>query len=107
MPGEVLLPVAQLVTLFIGFFVPLVSYVLNKKAPWVSEQIKGIVQVAVAAAAGALYTAVADPNFGFNGTTAQLVLSAVVASLFAHNMLWKPSKVNTALGATETTPVRE
>jgi hypothetical protein len=100
-------PWDQVIILIIGFFVPLVTYVLNKVAPWVSEQIKGIVQVAVAAGAGAVYTALADPNFGWNNQTLTLVVTAVVAALFAHGYLWKPSKINTALGAVERTPVRE
>jgi hypothetical protein len=107
MADPVLFPTEQVVVLFIGFFVPLVGYILNNKAPWVSEQIKAIIQVALAAAAGAIYTAVGDPNFGWNNTTFQLVLSAVVAALVAHKFLWQPAKINTSLGATETTPVRE
>jgi NhaP-type Na+/H+ or K+/H+ antiporter len=105
--APVLFPWDQIIVLIIGFFVPLVGYLLNRVGPWASETVKGVVQVVVAAAAGAIYSAVGDPNFGWNNQTLQLVASAVVASLFAHNMLWKPAKVNTALGATERTYVRE
>jgi hypothetical protein len=108
MDNTVLLPNEQLVVLFIGALIPLVGYVLNRYAPWISESVKGVVQVALAAVAGGVYAAIEAPgDLGFDNTTFQLILSSVVAALFAHNMLWKPAKVNTKLGATERTPVRE
>jgi hypothetical protein len=96
----------QLWILLIGSIVPLGGYVLNHVAPWASETIKGVIQVVLAAAAGALYTALETSVFGWNEKTLSLVFSAVVAALFAHNLLWKPAKVNTRLGAQEhTVPV--
>lgn len=92
----------QLWVLIIGALVPLVTYVLNRVGPWVSETVKAAVLVATSAAAGALYVALAQPNFGWNVQTRELVITAVVAALTAHGFLWKPAKVNTKLGASET-----
>lgn len=97
----------QLWVLLIGSLVPLVTYVLNRVGPWLSESVKAMVLVVVSAAAGALYTAIESPDFGWNLPTRELVLSAVVAALAAHNWLWKPAKVNTKLGAIETDVVKE
>lgn len=97
----------QFWVLVIGSLVPLVGYVLNHVGPWVTEPVKAFVQVVLAAAVGALYTALETSVFGLNEQTVQLVLSAVVAALVAHHWLWKPAKVNERLGATESTPVGE
>lgn len=91
----------QLWVILIGSIVPLGGYVLNRISPWVSESVKGIVQVILAAIVGGLYTALDTSVFGFNQTTVSLVFSAVAAALVAHNFLWKPAKINTLLGATE------
>lgn len=98
---NLLLGNTQVWVLLIGSLVPLVSYLLNRVAPWVDETVKAIVQVVVAAVAAGLFTALDTSVFGWNATTLQLVLSGVVAALAAHNWLWKPAKVNVKLGATE------
>lgn len=97
----------QLWVLLIGSLVPLVTYVLNRVGPWLSETVKAGVLVVVSAAAGAIYTALASPDFGWNVQTRELVLTAVIAALGAHGWLWKPAKVNTKLGAVEATVVGE
>ena len=92
------LPSKQLWTLMIGALVPLVTYVLNHVGPWVSEPTKAFVLVLVAAIAGGLYTALATSNFGWNSATIQMVLTAVIAALGAHQWLWKPSEISARLG---------
>jgi hypothetical protein len=94
----------QVVVLLIGSIVPLGGYVLNRLAPWASETVKGLIQVALAAVAAALYTALNTNVIGFNGDTLQLILTGVVGALFAHHLLWKPAKVNLKLGATDPSP---
>jgi uncharacterized YccA/Bax inhibitor family protein len=98
---HLLLTNQQLWVTLIGSIVPLGGYVINKFAPWISESVKGVVQVVLAAVAGGLYTAIDTSVFGLNQTTVSLVFSAVVAALAAHNFLWKPAKINTLLGARE------
>lgn len=88
----------QIWTLLIGSIVPLVGYVLNTHAPWLDEKVKAIIQVVLAAVAGALYTALGTSVIGFNGPTAQLVVTAVIGALGAHHLLWKPGGISTALG---------
>lgn len=92
----------QFWVLVIGSIVPLGGYLLNRVAPWVDETVKGIVQVILAALASALYAALDTNVFGWNNATFQLVVTGVVAALMAHNLLWRPAKVNVKLGATET-----
>lgn len=104
---DLLLSNTQTWVILIGALVPLGGYVINRFAPWVSEQVKALVQVLLAAVSGALYTALETNSFGWNGTTIELVLSAVAAALFAHNLLYRPGKINSKLGATETGPVKE
>lgn len=97
----------QLWVMLIGGLTPLITYLINKVAPWTTETVKGAIQVIMAAVTGALYTALDTNVFGWNSTTAQLVISAIVAALMAHNWLYKPAKINTKLGATELIPARE
>jgi hypothetical protein len=91
-------PTDQVWTLIIGALVPLVTYVLNYLGPQVDEKIKAFVLVVVAAIAGGLTQAVVAGDVGFNNTTLQFVLTAVVAALTAHAWLWRPSGTNVALG---------
>lgn len=97
-PHTLLLPSTQLWVLLIGALVPGVGYVLNKYAPWVSEPVKAIVHVVLAAAAGACYAAIASHTFGWNASTWELILSAVLSALVAHKVLWLPSGISLLLG---------
>lgn len=85
--------------LLIGSIVPIAGYVLNKLAPWTGESVKGIVQLALTTLVGYLYTGIATDPEGFINLS-QGAFSSVVASLFAHNVLWKPASINVRLGAT-------
>ena len=84
--------------LLIGALVPLATYVLNHVGPWVSEPVKAGVTVVASAAAGAAYTALSTNSFGWNSATLQMILTAVVSALGAHQFLWKPSGISTKLG---------
>lgn len=95
---QLILPNQQFWVLFIGAFVPLATYTINKLAPWQSEQVKAIVQVVLTAAAGVGYTALAGHVKGFEDF-AQQAFTASLSGLFAHNLLWKPSGLNIKFGA--------
>lgn len=89
----------QLWAFVAGFLAPAVAYVVNKYMPWISEPVKGVVFVAVAAAAGALTQLIDTGSVGFNDETLQLVLSSVVAAVIAHVRFYTRSGLNVALGA--------
>lgn len=89
----------QTYAILIGAIVPLGGYVLNRYAPWVTEPVKAVVQIVLAAIASALYTAVDTDILGWNTPTLKLVISGVFAALIAHKVLWQPSGINAKLGA--------
>lgn len=97
-PPQVLLSDDQLVVLLVGTIVPLGTYLFNRFAPWNNETVKGIVQVVLTAVAGTLYTWWFT-DFESFADFLQQAFSAVVAGLFAHNILWKPSGLNLVFGA--------
>lgn len=88
----------QVWVIAVGCLVPLVTYVLNHNAPWVSEPVKATVLVIAAAIAGGVTQAINAGSVGFNESTFQLVLSSIVAALVAHHLLWKPSGIAAKLG---------
>lgn len=103
--GTALVPVPQIWVLLLGALTPLVTYVLNHFAPWVGEAVKATVLAVVAGVVGAIYTAIETSTFGWNNTTLQLILTAILGAFGAHLLLWKPSSISTKLGGgTDTTP---
>lgn len=96
--GTTLTPVPQLWVIVLGGLTPLVTYVLNHVAPWVTEPVKATVLAVVAAAVAAAYTAIETSVFGFNSTTLQLLVSAIVAAFAAHALIYKPSGISAKLG---------
>jgi hypothetical protein len=95
--------------LLIGSIVPLGGYLSNAGSEWLlggsrlgalvkSQSFKGLMQVVLTAIAGYLYTALSTDVHGFVNIS-QGAFSAVVAALFAHNILWRPANVNVRLGA--------
>lgn len=88
----------QVVISFIASFIPLLGYVVNSFLARLPEHVKAFVHVVLAAAGGAIYDAIVANNFGWNWATGQVILTAVVAALAAHHLLWKPATVNAILG---------
>jgi hypothetical protein len=84
--------------LVLGYVSPLVAYLLNHFAPWVTVQIKGIVIGAVAAAVALVYQLVSAGNFGWNYQTLVAVVETVLASIAGHAS-FKASGINVAFGA--------
>lgn len=92
------LPTDQLWAFAAGSVIPLMTYAINKWAPYTSEKIKGIMQVLAAAIAGGLTQAITAGGVGFNSITLQFILTAVVAALGAHKALWLPSGISRLFG---------
>jgi hypothetical protein len=95
---QLILPNQQFWVLFIGAFVPLAGYLINKAAPWESEAFKGVVQVVLVAIGGVAYTAIGGDVEDI-GDFLQQVSTAIISGLFAHNILWKPSGLSLVFGA--------
>jgi peptidoglycan/LPS O-acetylase OafA/YrhL len=88
----------RLWSLLAGVLVPLGGYLLNYLGPQTSEKIKGLLQVVLAAVAGAIVERVDLGSVGFDLVTLEYVITAVVAALGAHKLFWQPSTVSTAMG---------
>ena len=96
--SQPVLPNQQFWVFLVGAFVPLAGYWINKVSPWKSEQVKGIVQVVLAAIAGVLYNTIFGGVTGV-GDFFQQCATAVLAALLAHKTLWQPSGLNLTFGA--------
>lgn len=92
------LPSSQLLVAIVGSLVPLVTYVLNHYAPWISEPAKALFLALVAAAAGALATLVDTGGIAVDWETAQLVGTAVVMAFLSHLGFWRPSGISAWAG---------
>lgn len=87
-------------TLLVGALVPAVTYVINHYAPWVSEEVKGIVLLLLSAATGAVIKLIATGGVDFTtAATWQYILFAVVAAFAAHFGFYKATNISTRLGA--------
>lgn len=93
------LPSEQFYALLIGSLTPLAGYVVNHWAPWCDEKLKAVFQVLLAAVAGGLYQALDTGDLGLNTETLQILLTSIIAALFAHRLLWAPSTIAAKLGA--------
>jgi uncharacterized membrane protein YeaQ/YmgE (transglycosylase-associated protein family) len=91
-------PSIQTWALILGAVTPLFTYVLNHLGPWLSEKTKAVVLLVVAGVVGAVYTAIESSTFGWNDSTVQLVLTAILGAFGAHALIYKPSGINSALG---------
>lgn len=91
--------------LVLGGLVPLAGYVLNHFAPWATEQVKGLVQAALAAGVGVLYQAVSGSDLGLNDETLLAAVTAMLSALVGH-VGWRAAGINTALGGGSNAPGR-
>lgn len=88
----------QFWSLVIGGVVPLVGYVVNKYAPWVSEPAKAAFMVALAAGVNVVYQLIQVGDFALDTRHLQLVATAVIGALLAHYG-YKAGDINLKLGA--------
>lgn len=88
----------QFWSLVIGAVVPLVGYVLNKYAPWVSEPAKAAFMVALAAGVNIVYQLIQVGDFALDTRHLQLVGTAIIGALLAH-FGYKAGDINLKLGA--------
>lgn len=97
-PTHLVLPTDQIWAFVAGNLAPLVAYVLNYHAPWISESFKVLIQAVAAAVAGGIVQAITAGGVGFNATTLQFVVTAVVGAFLAHAWVWSRSPIATNLG---------
>ena len=102
--GQFVFPALQVWTIVAGSLVTVVTYVLNKYAPWTSQSVKALVLVVASAVAAGLTQAIDGGTVGFNDQTLQLVVTAVIAAFGSHLLLWKPSGIQAKLTEPESTP---
>jgi hypothetical protein len=96
--GPLLLPEQQFWAAVIGLITPLAGYLLNKAGPQVSQPVKLAVQIAVAAAAGALYQLLDAGTLGLDTETLQVVGTTVISALLIGHPIFKIGNVNARLG---------
>ncbi len=91
--GQFVFPSLQVWTIVAGSLVTVITYVLNKYAPWVGQGTKAFVLVITAAIAAGITQSIDGGTVGFNNQTLQLVVTAVIAAFGSHLLLWRPSGI--------------
>ncbi len=99
--GQFVFPSLQVWTIVAGSLVTVVTYVINRVAPWVGQGTKAFVLVITAAIAAGLTQSIDGGTVGFNDQTLQLVVTAVVAAFGSHLLVWKPSGIQAKLAQPE------
>lgn len=102
--GSLLLPTDQLWTYLAASLIALPTYLLNHYGPQVSEPVKGLVLMLTAGLAGGITQAVTAGGVGFNQTTLQFIVSAVIGAFLTHKLVWAPTGISTALGGGSNKP---
>lgn len=98
-PTQLILPTDQLWAIFVAGFVPLVMFVINKYAPWVSEGGKLIAHAIAAAIVAGVVQAITAGDVGFNQVTLQFVLSGVAGAFLSITLAWQKTQIPEKLGA--------
>jgi len=97
-------PPDQIWALIVGTLVPLVTYIINKFAPWTKESVKATVLLIASAVVGGLAQAITSGDVGFNKKTLSFITAAIFAAFSAHHGVWKPSGISRHLrGVQDTT----
>jgi len=99
--GQFVFPSLQVWTIVAGSLVTVVTYVLNKYAPWTGQGTKAFVLVLTSAVAAGITQSIDGGTVGFNNQTLQLVVTAVVAAFGSHLLLWKPAGIQAKLAQPE------
>ena len=99
--GQFVFPSLQVWTIVAGSLVTVVTYVLNKYAPWTGQGTKALVLVLTSAVAAGITQSIDGGTVGFNNQTLQLVVTAVVAAFGSHLLLWKPAGIQSKLAQPE------
>lgn len=99
--GDFVFPSLQVWTIVAGSLVTVVTYVINRVAPWVGQGTKAFVLVITAAIAAGITQSIDGGTVGFNNETLQLVVTAVVAAFGSHLLLWRPSGIQAKLAEPE------
>lgn len=98
-PTQFLFPTDQLWAMFVAGFVPLVMYVINKYAPWVTDGGKLIAHAIAAAIVGGVVQAITAGDVGLNQATFQFVLSGVAGAFLSITLAWSKTQIPMKLGA--------
>jgi len=93
------LPTDQLWVYLAASLVTLPTYLFNHYGPVVSEPVKGLVLMVTAGVAGGITQAVTAGGVGFNHTTLQFIVTAVVGAFLTHKFVWQTTGISSKLGA--------
>lgn len=99
--SQFVFPSLQVWTIVAGSLVTVVTYAINRWAPWTGQGTKAFVLVITSAIAAGITQSIDGGTVGFNNQTLQLVVTAVIAAFGSHLLVWKPSGIQGKLAQPE------